>query len=218
MTKSLKALLLVLALCLCGAVPATASAAGILYSGSSEAAVGTQISGHSVLGNIKFYTGSSVYFECTGAKLNASVAANRSESMEAGVESLQLTGPNSEERCGAPSGYVKITLKTPACLRYGGSPKSWIIRGAACLTGATAPHLVMTYSWGGTCEYRTPGTAALSFTSNVNTEPLLLTQTSAGTELIAEPGSSFLCSAAMTMKNLNLQLETASGGGLKVTS
>jgi hypothetical protein len=210
MQKLYKPLLLVLAVALMGAIPASASA-GNLYSGASEVALGTSILGKSVNGTPNFYSGESVYVECSGANLSGAVAKNNSVSSEIGVESLTFTGTAAEGKCANLVGAVKIATDGATCLRYtfGGY---WQLRGGSCSIEPTT--LRFTYVGSGfQCKYRVP--SGLVFTSNVNSEPLVLTQGVAGTEFVKVEGAP-LCVTSLTLKNLNLELKTASGQGLKV--
>jgi len=220
MPKFLRPLFLGLAVCLLGAIPASASA-GILYSGASEVAAGTGIVGTEVGANPYFKSGPNIFFECSGANLSGTVTGNTSTAADITVESLALTGPGSEGRCLTSAGEVKVTMDAPACLRRVVGPGSeWYIRGNSCTTASRTGRLTLVYNTIGTCHYHsllTTGSYQTKFTSNINSEPLILTQAEAGQEFERDSGSG-LCASLLTLKGLRLELKTSSGGGLKVTS
>jgi hypothetical protein len=195
------------AACLLGALPAVASA-GVLYSGASEVAVGTQVSGTtSGYGEPILESGAT----CAGARLSGTVAKNGTTTADINVSSLQFYGTQKEEKCASSYGAVAVSLDaTPACLSYRGSG-SWLMRGSVCSAEPTGLHLTLAYSsW--TCHY-TKSTSML-LNSNVNSEPLVVN----GQETVftRDAGQSPFCVAPLTLRGLNLKLETASGGGLRV--
>jgi hypothetical protein len=215
MNRSIKGLLLGLAICLLGAVPASASA-GVLYSGASEVPVGTHVTGKA-LETIKFYSGPEVFFECTGAQLAGTVSQNGTEMVSTTVESLVFTGTWAEGKCATSFGGAKVSLNLPAGLRYTKTlepGEEWFIYGASS-PNSLIPGLTIAYPTF-TCKYRGANTAALSFGSNIGTEPLVLKERTAGGEFLAEAGSPPGC-PSLTVKNLRMELKTAAGGGLKVT-
>jgi hypothetical protein len=216
-TRVARTLGLMLLASLALALPASASAAGILYSGGSEVPTGTKIVGTQNT-SIQFKSGGTQVIECSKASLNGNVRTNDASRVQLTVEGLTLSGWKAENRCasGLALGDVAISLEGSACWQHS-SKLQWTWNGSACGVESTATRLRMAFEVSGvTCIYRRTSTIALE--SNINSEPLAVGVPAAGQEFLRDPGGSVFCPPSLVMYSLLVKLQTSSGGGLKVTS
>jgi len=196
------------------ALPASASA-GILYSGASEVPVGTKIAGNQGTG-IQFKSGGTQVVECSKAVLSGTVRSNTAWDVQITVEGLNLYGAGVEGRCssGLVFGDPAISLQGSACWQHS-SKAQWGWRGAACGVETTATRLLFAYKGGTNCVYQRTTTVAL--VGNIGTEPLIVGVPATGQEFIKESGP-VGCPPSLELYNLQPELKTSSGAGLKVIS